>query len=68
MTNKLQNNPVMNMFNQMMSGKTTEQQIQTLINSAKSRGIDINKKMFSAEDLKKLNLMQSILYIINNKK
>ena len=56
-TNKLQNTPVMNMFNQMMNGKTTEQQIQTLINSAQSRGIDINKKIFSKEDLKKMNLM-----------
>lgn len=57
MNNKLQNTQFMNMFNQMMGGKTREQQIQTLINSAKSRGIDINKKMFSEEDLKKMNLL-----------
>lgn len=46
----------MNSFNQMMSGKDVNQQIQTLLNMAKSRGFDINAKMFSAEDLKGLGL------------
>ena len=32
----------MNSFNQMMSGKDVNQQIQTLLNMAKSRGFDIN--------------------------
>lgn len=39
-------------FDQMMSGKTPEQQVQTLLNMAKSRGFDINAKMFSEDDLK----------------
>lgn len=39
-------------FNQMMSGKTPDQQVQTLLNMAKSRGFDINAKMFSEDDLK----------------
>lgn len=46
----------MNSFNQMMSGKDVNQQIQTLLNMAKSRGFDINAKMFSTEDLKSLGL------------
>ena len=57
MTNKLQNSPIMQAFNQMMNGKSQEQKIQTLLNLAKSKGIDVNKKMFSQEDLKKLNLL-----------
>lgn len=43
-------------FNQMMSGKDANQQMQTLLNMAKSRGFDINAKMFSADDLKNLGL------------
>lgn len=39
-------------FNQMMSGKTPDQQVQTLLNMAQSRGFDINAKMFSEDDLK----------------
>lgn len=46
----------MQTFNQMMSGKDVNQQIQTLLNMAKSRGFDINAKMFSAQDLKTLGL------------
>lgn len=53
---KLQNIPQMQSFNQMMSGKTLDQQIQTLLNMAKSRGFDINAKMFSEEDLKTFGL------------
>ncbi len=49
----------MQSFNQMMSGKTTEQQVQTLLNMAKSRGFDINAKMFSEEDLKSFGLSSS---------
>lgn len=50
----------MQSFNQMMSGKTLEQQVQTLLNMAKSRGFDINAKMFSEEDLKKFGLNSPI--------
>jgi len=48
--------PQMQMFNQMMAGKTPEQQIQTILNMAKSKGIDVNQKMFSDDDLRKLGL------------
>lgn len=50
----------MQSFNQMMSGKTTDQQIQTLLNMAKSRGFDINQKMFSEADLKAFGINSSI--------
>jgi hypothetical protein len=46
----------MQMFNQMMSGKDSRQQIDTLLNLAKSRGFDINAKMFSESDLRTLGL------------
>ena len=58
---KLNNIPQMQSFNQMMSGKTTDQQIQTLLNMAKSRGIDVNAKMFSEEDLKSFGINSSAL-------
>lgn len=54
------NNPQMSqmsqMFNQMMGGKDAKSQMQTLLNCAKSKGIDINQKIFSEEDLKALKL------------
>lgn len=53
---KLKSMPEMQTFNQMMAGKTPEQQIQTILNMAKSKGIDINAKMFSEEDLKNFGL------------
>lgn len=43
--------PQMQMFNQMMSGKTLEQQKQTILNMAQSKGFDINQKIFSEQDL-----------------
>lgn len=46
----------MQSFNQMMSGKDVNQQMQTLLNMAKSRGFDINAKMFSEDDLRNLGL------------
>lgn len=58
---KLNNIPQMQSFNQMMSGKTTDQQIQTLLNMAKSRGIDVNAKMFSEEDLRSFGINSSAL-------
>lgn len=54
MAGQMQNNPMMGLFNQMMQGKTTEQKFQTLLNSAKSKGIDINAKTFSESDLRAL--------------
>ena len=56
MGGQFQNSPQMQVFNQMMSGKTQTEQIQTLINLAKSRGLDINKKVFSERDLQTLKL------------
>lgn len=56
MSGQLQNMPQMQMFNQMMNGKTQAQQIETLLNMARSKGIDINAKMFSESDIKQLGL------------
>ena len=39
---KLQNDPRMQQFNQMMAGKTIEQQKETLLNYAQSKGFDRN--------------------------
>lgn len=56
MSGQLQNHPLMGTFNKMMNGKSPEQQFETLLNVAKSRGIDINKKQFTAEDLRQIGL------------
>lgn len=48
--------PQMQMFNQMMGGKTPEQQIETIKNIAQSNGIDLNEKIFSEQDLKMFGL------------
>jgi hypothetical protein len=56
MNGSMQNNPMMNIFNEMMRGKDKRQQIQTLLNSASSKGIDVNEKRFSEQDLKMLGL------------
>lgn len=56
MAGQLQQNPLMNQFNQMMAGKNPQQQIQTLINAAKSRGINVNDKCFTDDDLRMLGL------------
>lgn len=58
MQGQLQNNPAMGLFKQMMNGKNTQQQIQTLLNTAQSKGIDINAKTFSADDLRTLGLIK----------
>ena len=50
------NSPQMQMFNQMMSGKNKQEQMQTLINLAQSRGLDINQKIFNESDLQMLGL------------
>ena len=50
------NDPRMQQFSQMMSGKNQQQQFQTLLNLAKSRGLDVDAKMFSREDLQNLGL------------
>ena len=51
--NAMAQNPQMrSLFNQMMQGKTKEEQIQTILNAAKSNGVDINQKVFPEELIK----------------
>jgi uncharacterized protein (DUF302 family) len=52
----MQNSPQMQMFNQMMGGKTYDQQMQTIFNMAKSKGIDVNAKIFTEEEARQLGL------------
>ena len=40
---KFQNHPLMSTVNQMMAGKTPEQQRETIRNVARSRGFDLNQ-------------------------
>lgn len=56
MAGNLRNNPTMALFNQMMGGKDPQAQMQTLLNCARSRGMDIDAKIFSEADLKTLGL------------
>ena len=42
MSGRLKNDPRMQMFNQMMNGKSFEQQKETLLNYAQSNGFDRN--------------------------
>lgn len=56
MMGQFNNSPQMQMFNQMMSGKSKQEQMQTLINLAQSRGVDINQKIFNESDLQMLGL------------
>lgn len=44
------------MFNQMMNGKNPQQQFQTIFNMEKSRGFDVNKKIFSEQDLQAIGI------------
>lgn len=43
MQGQFQNHPLMRTVNQMMAGKTPEQQRETIRNVAKSRGFDLNQ-------------------------
>ena len=56
MMGQFNNHPAMAQFNKMMAGKNPEQKMQTLMNFAKSNGIDPNQKIFSENDLKMLGL------------
>lgn len=42
LSGRLNNHPLMRQFNQMMAGKTPEQQRETLLNYAQTRGFDRN--------------------------
>lgn len=46
----------MNLFNQMMHGKSRSEQIDTLLNAAQSKGIDINAKQFTEDQVRKFGL------------
>lgn len=48
----------MGTFNKMMNGKSPEQQFETLLNVARSKGIDVNKKQFTENDLRQLGLIK----------
>jgi len=56
MTGQLQNMPQMQLFNQMMSGKNFEQQKQTILNMAESKGFDIHAKIFSEQDVQAMGV------------
>lgn len=44
------------MFNQMMNGKDAGQQMQTILNMAKSQGIDINAPIITEQQAHQLGL------------
>jgi lipocalin len=56
LSNKLSSMPQMQMFNQMMSGKNPEQQMQTILNMAKSQGFDINAKIITDQQARQIGL------------
>ena len=56
MQGQFRNHPLMATVNQMMAGKNPEQQMQTILNMAKSQGLDINAKIITKEQLKQLGL------------
>lgn len=43
-------------FNKMMAGKNSQEQFRTLLNAAKNKGIDVDAKIFTKEDLRTLGL------------
>lgn len=55
---RFQNHPMMQQFNQMMQGKNPQEQMQTILNMAKSKGFDINAKIFTEEQARQLGLKQ----------
>ena len=56
MQGQLNRIPEMQQVNQMLAGKSPEQQWQTLLNFAKTQGIDTDAKNFSEADLKSFGL------------
>ena len=50
------NHPLMKQVQSMLQGKSRQEQIQTLINTAQSLGLDINEKRFTAEQLQQLGI------------
>lgn len=56
MSGAFQNSPLMATFNKMMAGKTPEAQFKTLLNAAKSQGLDVDAKVFTKDDLRAFGL------------
>lgn len=50
------NHPLMKQVQSMLQGKSRQEQIQTLINTAQTLGLDINEKRFTAEQLQRLGI------------
>lgn len=48
--------PQMQIFNQMMGGKNSQEQMQTILNMAKSQGLDINAKIITEAQARQLGL------------
>ena len=56
LTGRMEGTPLMQQYNKMMKGKSPADQIQTLLNSAQSMGIDINEKCFTKSQLANLGI------------
>ena len=56
MNGQLKNHPMMAQFNQMMQGKNPQQQVQTIMNMAKSKGLDINTPILTEQQARQLGL------------
>lgn len=59
MSGAFQGSPAMANFNRMMAGKNPQEQFKTLLNAAKSRGLDVDAKIFTKEDLQAFGLNDS---------
>lgn len=56
MQGQFANHPMMKQVQSMLQGKSKREQIQTLINTAQTLGLDINEKRFTAEQLQRLGI------------
>lgn len=56
MQGQFANHPLMKQVQSMLQGKSKQEQIQTLINTAQTLGLDINEKRFTAEQLQRLGI------------
>lgn len=56
MQGQFANHPIMKQVQSMLQGKSKQEQIQTLINTAQTLGLDINEKRFTAEQLQRLGI------------
>lgn len=50
------NHPMMKQVQSMLQGKSRQEQIQTLMNTAQTLGFNINEKRFTAEQLQRLGI------------